>query len=367
MKKNLLLSGLLSIMLLASCTDQPSNPSESVSPSVSSEVSQSTSEDEQFVKDDTIFDFDEFEIGVNDWYNFTTVCKEEYANSWIDYYFDDKEIAYMSADDAVYGKKEGTTKVKAVFDETTYDEFVLKVVGEDYMNENLKVDAGRLKNKKFVVFGDSISDVTVTAYPDNRPQFWCEQLVANYDMTMYNYAKSGSTAGYSHSLMAKGPYMGIVGTTMVQAPQAIEDIKNSDFAFIFFGGNDATYACNIGEIGDVDENNYDSKESFKGAYSFIIDRIRSYNPKIKIICLSLSSSSWGIENSKVPGTVYAKSRKELCEAVKDVAAAKKAKYIDIYGLWEGKIEGASFADCCPDGIHPQTKGYKLIIDAILNG
>ena len=96
-------------------------------------------------------------------------------------------------------------------------------------------------------------------------------------MTMYNYAKSGSTTGVcQQQVEGTGAWVkDIMGTTMVRNTHAKADIQRSDYVFIFLGNNDFSYRSEIGTIGEVTDENYWSKESFKGAYSYIISKISS--------------------------------------------------------------------------------------------
>ncbi len=379
-KQNIILCVLMSTMLLSACETNkgsedsskqdgsiaPSN-AESLNPSAPSNVESSnlmpsspSVADNPWVKDDSILEMDSLVIGVNEKYNIPAMCKDEFKDSYFEIYIDDKSIVKADALDNIHGVSEGSLSIRVVVDEMYYDVLNVEVKSEEYMNQNFKFDAGRLQGKSFIVFGDSISDVKVTAYQDKRPTFWCEQLATKFDMTMYNEAISGSTTGYCKGLMDRGDFTSILGTYVVNQSTVKEEIKKSDYAFIYFGNNDVTYGSHLGSIGDVNDDNYQTTESFRGSYAYLIDKIRESNPHIKIVCLSLSSSSWPIQQCN-PNAVYAKSRKEMCDVVKEVAEAKKTKYIDIYGLWI-----APDNTCCPDGIHPQTAGYDLIVEKILN-
>ena len=376
MKKTHLLTILLSASLLSSCnqqpTEQPTEQPTTVEPTTQEPTTvepttqeptteqptteQPTSEDPFAIyeKLDSILAMETLEIGVNEKYNLKVMLEEQYQNTWLDFYVEDFGIAKPDAEDNINGVSEGVTNVKIVVDETYIDELEVIVKPQDEMNRNFKFDKSRLTNKTFAVFGDSISDVSVTAYPSNRPTFWCEKLAKDYNMTMHNFAKSGSTTGYCKGLCDRdSSFISIVGNYVAAQNTVKTAVAECDYAFIYFGNNDATYSCNIGEYGEVDAQNYMTKESFKGSYTYLIDQIRSYNPNIRIVCLSLSYSSWGEP---------AYTRQHLSEVIEDMAEYKNAKYIYIYDLWNG----STMATHCPDGIHPQTSGYELIVDRIVN-
>ena len=83
------------------------------------------------------------------------------------------------------------------------------------MDGEFKTGVNNLFRKTFTVLGDSTSDITVTAYPYNRPTFWSEQLVNNYSMKLHNHAISGSTASHSIGLLNNGAHEQNVGTSIM--------------------------------------------------------------------------------------------------------------------------------------------------------
>ena len=303
---------------------------------------------------DTILAMQTLSIGVNEQYNLRIMLEEEYQEAWIDIYVDNFDLLQPDVYDNINGLQVGKTSVKIVVEETYYDELTVEVLPQDEMNKKFTFDKSRLTNKTFTVFGDSISDVNHTAYPSDRPTFWCEKLASDYNMTMHNFAISGSTTGYCKGLISRDPnFITLVGNYVATKKEVKTAVEESDYAFIYFGNNDATYSCNIGEYGDVNEENFQTKESFKGSYTYLIDQIRSYNPNVRIVCLSLSYSSWGEP---------AYTRQYLSEVIQGIADYKNAKYIYIYDLWNA----STMSTHCPDGIHPQTSGYELIVDRIMN-
>ena len=264
MNKKLLIALLTCSSLLSSCNPTPSEthtpdvtPSETVTEDTSSStesIEVNSSSEETLEKDDSIFPYESFNMGVGESYNIRHMVKEAYSNAWLDIYVDDISLLQPDAEDNINGLKEGTTHIKLVVEETYYDEFDVNVLDIQEFTKQMKLDKGRLQGKSFTVFGDSISDVSVTAYPSDRPTFWCEQLASMFDMTMYNYAISGSTTGYCKGLVDRSPdFAYLVGTWVVRKDEVIKNIAKSDYAFIYFGNNDATYACNIGEFGDVND------------------------------------------------------------------------------------------------------------------
>lgn len=356
MKKNkLLICCLLSTLFMSSCGEQTSSPTDNPIPS---EVVSSNDILADFTYDETIYDFDTVTLAVSDIFNLKKTSREDLRTSWYDIIIEDKSVVIADAYDNINGLKEGETVVRVLVDEEIYDVLTVKVVSDEeyynvFMNNPLK--ELNLSGKTFSVFGDSISDINHTAYPTNRPTFWCEMLAKQYEMTMYNHAISGSTTGYCKGLIDRDPvnFIKIVGTYLINQDNVKQQVAESDYVFIYFGNNDATYSCNIGEIGDVNDDNYLTYESFKGSYSYLISKIREINPNAKIVCMSLTPSTWGEP---------AYTRQHLSDVVKELADELNCKYAHIYDSWTS----SEYSTCCPDGIHPQTKGYERILENLLN-
>lgn len=364
----------LTSLFLCSCnntTDYSENLSEKESSIIESssindtEIVEQSSEQESIIDSiedggfkgyalEDIIDYDYLEIGVNDSYNIRKSINNEFKDSWMDIYIENTDIAIPDVEDNIIGLIEGECEVNVVFDESYYDKFTLKITSQNYINMNFKFDYSRLHKKSFAVFGASNSDITIipSSYTQ-RQTLWCEQLVVRFDMTMYNYAKSGATAGYCEGLVGKNPgRINIVGTYIINQKNVIEGIENSDYVFLNFGGNDTSYSCIIGEIGEVNQDNYLTKESFKGSYSYIIDKIRSINPNTKIVCMGMTPSTWA-------APTY--SRPYMDEVIKELAQEKNCKYLYFLDAWNEN----EFNTYAPDGTHPLTEGHTLLLEKLL--
>ena len=382
--KNLLLCTLLSTMFLSSCNEtatsspeesltnvpstqessskeEVSTPTETATEEESSEPSLFDLVDQEFEKDSKLFAIDTIELAVNETYNLSYMLKEAYLGSECLIACQTEGVVESVDKFSIKGLALGESKVKVVA-QGFYDELTISVKDDEYMNSHFTTDAGRLAKKSFVVLGDSISDVSVNAYA-TKQDFWCEQLVRKADMTMYNYAISGSTTGFCIKQGANiGSYAKeIMGTTRIQNGLVKADIKKSDYVFIYFGNNDFSFKTELGEIGDINTSNYWTNESFRGAYSFIISKIKEYNPNCRVVCLGLSTSTWNYDASH-PSVNYAKTRAELSLVVGEIAEAMNSKFINLHGLWTT----SEMATYCPDGIHPVDAGYDLIVEKILN-
>ena len=349
MKKNLLLACvLLASLSLYSCNNNDIN--ESVN------ISSSTPYDD-LKEDNTLLKKHEIEIYTNEIYSVNYLVFKIYYP--IDMVISNNDVATYDVNNNIIGKNKGETMVKVIF--STDTELVystLKVIVKEVksVQSDFKTSEGDLKNKTFTVLGDSISDINVTAYPDNRPTFWCEMLRDRLNMKLYDFAISGSCAGFlkqQSDTIGKDYANYIQGSNVVNKEEVKNAVSKSDYVFLYFGNNDVTYNTNIGDYNDINDDNYNDVESFKGAYTYIINKIKSYNPNVKIVCLSLSYSTWGIGKT---------TRSELADIVGDIASYNNVKYINIYHLWNE----SNYETYNPDGIHPQTSGYELIVDRILN-
>lgn len=367
MKKALSILTLLSIITLSSCGEVSSEISSSndsggiMSTNISSEEISIT---DNYTFNDDVFEVSTIEIGINETYRIGFMINEYYESSDIRMEIEDESIvSFVDNSFVLIGKGLGESKLKIIIDEECYDEITIKVQSEEYMKSHFTTDKGRLALKTFTVLGASNSDTRVTAYPTNRPTFWCEKLVEDCAMTLYNYAKSGSTGTYCEELIKGSPdYINHIGVALINQENVIESIKNSDFVFLNFGGNEFGYRATIGEIGDINDENALSKESIIGSISYIIDKIYEYNPNAKIIVFGLTTSTWGFYNSTPTNKVYAKTREELMYALKQMSEVKNCKYLDTYNLWT--TDKSSMEIYCKDGIHMTNEGHKVFAEHI---
>lgn len=386
MKKiNLIFLSLIGSLSISSCTNK-NQDSNSQTSSSNQEITNSIEESSSIIDNESgslenssssqelnnmIIDQEKIEIAVNKRFNIRNHLIEPYANPMLiemieiqnnEYVDMDSDKALLSFDvhDNIIGKKEGNSTVRVFLDgsEDIYYDIEVSVLNiKDYYLKAL--DEKTLINKSVTIFGDSISDNSVTAYETNRPNFWVEMLNSTLKMAnVYNYAKSGSTIGYSISREKNYNY-DFYGTFKVN--EATEDLKKSEYAFIFFGANDFCVKETLGNKDDINDNNYRKTESFIGAYYYVIRKIYEANPNIEIVCLSCSYSSWGFVDNYDESTNYAKTRKEMNSIIQSIALDNNASFINVYDLWNQN----NMNTYCPDGIHPQTSGYEKIINRLI--
>ena len=319
---------------------------------------------EDTMEERKIFTCEKIEIGINETFHIGFSILEEYMYSNLKIIFDENEFVSLDKNtNIIKGNKLGNSKIKVGVDELYYDEIDIFVKDDTYMKSNFTTEKGRLALKTFTVMGASNSDTTTTAYPNDRPTFWCEKLVEDCAMTLHNYAKSGSTGTYCEELISKSPsYISYIGTALINNSNVIESIKQSDFLFFNYGGNEFNYRTTLGKIGDINDENSLKQESIIGALSYIIDKAYQYNPNIKIVILGLTTSTWGFYNSTETNRKYAKTKEELMNAYENLASEKNCKYIDTYNLWD--TSKTQMDEYCKDGIHMTNSGHYLYAEHI---
>ncbi len=362
MKKSLCSLALLCMISFCSCESKSITQGDgSMKTNVTEEKN---SNDKTYRFNDTIFEISTIEIGINETYRIALIMNPKYEFFKAKIEIEDESIvSLMNNSYVLVGKKFGESKIRIILDEEIYDEVMVKVLSDEYMKSHFTTDKGRLALKTFTVLGASNSDTQTTAYPDNKPTFWCEKLVEDCTMTLHNYAVSGSTGTYCEELINKNPgYINHIGVALINQDNVIKSIKNSDFVFLNFGGNEFGYRATVGKIGDINDENALSKESIIGSISYIIDKIYTYNPNAKIIVFGLTTSTWDFYNSTPTDRVYAKTREELMNALELMAQEKNCKYINTYNLWN--TDKNSMEIYCKDGIHMTNEGHKVFAEHI---
>lgn len=357
MKKGIFLSVVVLATLLSGCKD-PSSSS-------SNEQSDNSSSTSFLTKANDIIDIENLDLSIDEEYALPLLINENYKNKTITCTSSNNDVVFPSVDSILFGIDYGTCVIKIVIDDTYYDEITVNVKDEEYMHEYFTTDLARLNKMSFTVLGDSISDINVIPndYSPNKQNYWCEQLVDKANMTMYNFAISGSTTGVCDK-QSYDQKTSIMGTAVVRKSEVKEAIKKSQYVFIYLGNNDISFGTHLGNIGEINDSNYLSKESFKGAYSDIISHIKQYNPRARIVCLSLSPSTWGI-GSKDASKTQATSRAHMSSIIGEIADEMGCKYINIHEVWD-ETSPTDMQKYCADGIHPLTAGYDLIVDKILH-
>ncbi len=117
-------------------------------------------------------------------------------------------------------------------------------------------------------------------------------------------------------------------------------VTGYDVVFVCGGTND--YGGNV------------SSTTFTNAYSSVVDTLKSNNTEV-VCCSPVYRTSKTGKNSA------GLDLKDYCNLIKNVAQVKNCKYIELYD----PTNDGKFITYCPDGLHPNEIGHKIMADIIL--
>lgn len=221
-----------------------------------------------------------------------------------------------------------TLQVEEGTESTAYQPYGSFVLKHEYLSDFFDIS-----DKLFTSYGDSIV----------AQNMWQPYLVDYYGFIHTNLGIGSTTMAYKSDIEAATP-------CMVNADR-IQGIKDSDpdIIGIMAGTNDAHYKINIGteeELSKALESK--DKTTFIGAYSYLIETLLTWKPKLKIFVMTPMHSVYEIQN----GFDY----KPYAEAVRTVA-----EYYAIPVADTAKHSGISKFDYrtyTKDGLHPNDAGGK---------
>lgn len=309
--------------------------------------------DKDLIADDSIV------LSKDDKYNIYGALGDN--SPWLEMYTTNKDLVSFDIQGNIIGKNIGNVEVYVVVDETVYDIINIEIKDLEEMRTNFSTSSAFLQNKTVTIFGASVSDPAIKPYSDDFVG-WYMTLETRYHMTVNNFAKSGSTVGFCRGLGSS--HTSIMADTLINLYKCKTAVENSDFVFLNLGNNDGTQGCNIGDYDDVNDDNYLVTESLKGSYAYLLRKIYSYNPNVKIVALGPAYSTWTItpySNNEMENYTYAKTRKQLSDVIKDVAEHENIKFIPLIDLWDNE----TIKTYAPDGIHPNSEGHELMIQRLL--
>ncbi len=211
--------------------------------------------------------------------------------------------------------------------------------------------------RTFSVLGNSIS--TYTGYiPNGYDNYytpsrlsvedtWWMLLSKNEEYELASNASwSGSTVINSGRKSANSYF------TAEGRLNALSVNRVPDMIIVLGGTND--WGTSAGYLGDYPiEENYDLK-TFRGAYSYLVVRLKDLYPNASIICCSILPR----KQSRTQKNNYGVTQLEIDESISNIAQMYNVFFIDmsVCGL-EKDIEGLTF-----DGLHPNKVGMKVIAD-----
>ena len=208
-------------------------------------------------------------------------------------------------------------------------------------NSNNIVTSNNLKNKKILVYGDSISQ---NGYFQNMIKLY-------FNCNVVTNAIGGTTIGY-------------LGDSSFSSDTRIEQLpSDADYVLIMGGTND----WNRIEIGEIDfSSDTIDKTTLKGGLFYTIKGIQEQCPNaIIVVCTAIG----GRGNSTTSTHLYPlldrfkQSTLDIRNAEIEVANIAN---VDVCDTWSCGINGFNRTKYISDTVHPNTEGYILLGSYIIN-
>ena len=198
-----------------------------------------------------------------------------------------------------------------------------------------------LAGKKFVSLGDSITEQNL----------WQLYITSYFDLAHVNCGV-GSTS--------------VAGTANATYPCFWEDSRlngvkanNPDILTILGGANDWSRDIPIGTDDECGKQlTLKDKTNFKGAYSYIIENLLTWNPYLAIVLLTTTYGDAEADNS------LSLTNRDYAEAVKDVAWYYGLTCVDLRGGMG--LNSFTAPLLLSDSIHPNTEGAKRIANLVID-
>ena len=115
-------------------------------------------------------------------------------------------------------------------------------------------------------------------------------------------------------------------------------------------GYDVVFICG----GTNDYGNNASSSTFTTAYQTVVDTLKANNTEV-VACTPV------YRTSKTGTNTQGLTLQDYCNIIKSIATSKSIKCIDLYALTNDGV----FITHCPDGLHPNEIGHKIIADLII--
>ena len=187
-----------------------------------------------------------------------------------------------------------------------------------------------LKDKKWVVIGDSISDTV--GGRTRTDKFYQEFIAENTGCTLFNWGGNGT-----------GYYTEFNGVSYIY--NRINEIpEDADLITIFAGTNDK---LNVGNYGDTDFT------SFYGAVDKTVSAIKEKFPLVPLgLITPLPRTVNDLTNAK---------NKNYSEAIKAIGKKYSVPVLDLYADCGFHVNNNEFRlNCLPDGLHPNINGHAML-------
>lgn len=222
---------------------------------------------------------------------------------------------------------------------------------------------------RIAALGDSVTKGVVLTEKDRYAVLdnnFMDIVGRELDLHIDNYGKFGCTAGFGDKVIERHT----------------EDIAESDYTFIEYGGNDCDFDwLKIAEYPEGSHSPKTTLESFRKQIMNLVERVRSLGSKPVLVSLPpilcdtyFSFFSKGMSEEQKANVIgwlggdtgiIARWHESYNRAIFDVARRTQTPVIDIttpFDTYRGQLASLY----CADGIHPNAEGHKLIATAIVN-
>ena len=216
---------------------------------------------------------------------------------------------------------------------------VNKCIFEDLARKEVmdKIISDKFQDKTWLALGDSITKQ------------------GNYITSLKSYMPFGTidNQGIGGSTITNINNSASSGCLLIDTLE--ENVKSADVITIAYGTNDSNYIKNkttwsIGELSDYGLE-FDLT-TFYGAYQYVIEKILSWNPTVKIVPIVPAWSMIVDSNTMTKAEIRA-LKDAVAQAVRDVANYYGYKYIDLYH--DSGMNEFNRVTYAPDGVHPASE------------
>ena len=279
---------------------------------------------------------------------------------------ENNQIATLDSD-IILGKTVGESKLTLSLDGKKQLVNV-NVHEKGALGSSFSFELGRLGGKKIVAFGDS---VTANATVGGANTYY-NNFANKYRMLdVKNYAIGGTTATYMYegSNIYKeyaNSSVAIDGVRVVKSAYDSNELSDIDYAFIAYGHNDQYFQPPISANGDdfYNINSFDSCNSFKGSYRYMINTLKAANPNIRIMLLNCTYSEYNLSNPSRYGKTYSYDDYRL--AIKEIAEEFSISHIDPWDHMEIYFDAYDTRHYYKDPVHLSVEGHKILTQYIIS-
>ncbi|CAK0767706.1 hypothetical protein CCP3SC15_360032 [Gammaproteobacteria bacterium] len=227
----------------------------------------------------------------------------------------------------------GSHQVEAGTASTAFVAYTPPVIGPQYL---AGVAASTLTGKHFTSYGDSVT----------AQESWQPAVIADIGMSHTNLGIGSTTLAYVPAWEAT--YPSFVNATRLAALEA----SNPDIITILGGANDLARSVPIGTSAEFSAAlGSKNKETFLGAYSFLIETLLTWKPTLEIILMTMYKSGYNTYPTYVQATL-------------DVADFYALPCINLNN--ESGFSPFNIATYTTDNLHPNAAGGKRIATLVID-